>query len=626
MSEAVIVIDFGVVDTVAVLRRAGDAPQPVVVDGEVRVPSAVGLNSDHQLIVGREALELAGRDPDHVVRDLYTRMDRHDVMVGDIVLPVQRLLRALLSRIVRATGTEASRLVLTHPAGWSASRITVLTRAAAGLAPLIDTATAPLAAAAGADLGADQTMLVLELDGDSGTATTVRRRSGRLAVLSSAELPPENQVAKLASAAAAVLVVGRSARTPQLTQRLTELGAPVRAEADPATAVARGATVLLADRPRRGLAGLTRRVSGLPRPWPRRVVLSVAGVVLVVAIGAVLALGWGPGVQTAGNPGPAAGELVDSSSSGDGVDIPPPVKGQEIVTTGQPTYTAVRLEQPARYRGADGAELEIVLKRVWTTPSVPVLGAAPTGYRWLVVEVTGSNVSNAEWEADYSGEVSLIDDRGLWIHPLGDGVVECSAGAGRPPEELSRGQRFDACVTLPVPNATPVSAVAFGARPGDEQAPSPLRAPVSVPAVARAEPAAPQVVGSVGDPPVEVTLADSTMHAGFDVVLTPSGYVGERRPGAGNRFVVVRAALGPASDVFLRDDRGVLSRPVPGFDRMPQCPPLTDPGTADHPVYACFVYELSAASQIAGVTYGDLVPDAPLSGKDIERWLTWTST
>jgi hypothetical protein len=132
------------------------------------------------------------------------------------------------------------------------------------------------------------------------------------------------------------------------------------------------------------------------------------------------------------------------------------------------------------------------------------------------------------------------------------------------------------------------------------------------------------VVGKAGEPPVEVSLADSTMRAGFDVVLTPSGYLGDRRPAAGNRYVVVRAALGPADDVFLRDDRGVLSRPVPGFDRMPDCPPFIGPGTPDRPVYACFVYELDADAKVAGVTYGDLAVDAPLSGRDVERWPTWT--
>ena len=121
-------------------------------------------------------------------------------------------------------------------------------------------------------------------------------------------------------------------------------------------------------------------------------------------------------------------------------------------------------------------------------------------------------------------------------------------------------------------------------------------------------------------PRLALRLAGDILHA----TLTPSGYLPDRQPAAGNRFVVVRAALGPAEDVFLRDDRGVLSRPQPGFDRMPDCPPFTGPGTADHPVFACFVYELDADAEVAGVTYADVAPDAPVSGKDIEQWPTWT--
>ena len=130
-----------------------------------------------------------------------------------------------------------------------------------------------------------------------------------------------------------------------------------------------------------------------------------------------------------------------------------------------------------------------------------------------------------------------------------------------------------------------MKAVVFGSYSSDTEAQAPIRVPVAVPAAPRATPATPRVAGKAGEPPVEVTLADSTMRAGFDVVQTPSGYLGDRKPAVGNRFVVVRAALGSADDVFLRDDRGVLSRPVPGFDRMPDCPPFVGPGTPERPVH-----------------------------------------
>ncbi|MGH3760530.1 hypothetical protein [Actinophytocola sp.] len=620
MNDLTVVVDFGATDTVGVLRRHGEAPRPVMVDGETRVPSAVALSSDNQLVAGREAAALGTVAPNRVVSDLKYRLDRRDIMVGDIPLPVTRLLRRLLARVVQAAASSGAvtELVLTHPPGWPAERVAVLTRAAAGLAPTVRTVVAPLAAAAGADLEANQTLLVLELDGDAGTATAVRRKSGKLTVVSSAELPADVQVAKMAKSADAVLVVGRSSRTPVLARRLTELGRSVRVDPDPATAVARGA--LRVDEQH---AGAGRSVQS--RPGLRRAVVAAAGVVLVASLAAVLALGWGPGQRMAGSPGPAAGALVEDPSVDGGQAIPPVVAGQERVEAGQPAFVTVRPGVPATYRTAVGAELEIVVQGVRAESLIAALGDAPAGYRWLTVLLSGTNTSGPDWEGDLSRSVSLIDDRGLWIRPLGDGVVECEAGASKPPKIVPRGQRFEACVVMPVPERTPVTAVVFGSISTDAEAQRPIRVPVAVPRVTRAKPATPFVVGTVGEPPVEVTMADTTMRAGFDVVLTPSGYVGDRRPAPGNRFVVVRAALGTADDVFLRDDRGVLSRATPGFDRMPDCPPFIGPGTPERPVYACFVYELDADAKVAGVTYGDLAPNAPLSGRELERWPTWTT-
>ncbi len=613
MSGVTVVVDFGATDTVGVLRRHGEVARPVVVDGEQSLPSAVALSPDDQLVVGREAVRVGAADPHRLVSDLKHRLDKRDVMVGDLALPVTSVVRTLLARVVRAAG-PAGELVLTHPADWPAERVEVLSRAAEGLAPSVRTVPAPLAAAAGVDLESDQTLLVLDLDGDAGTANVVRCRSGRFTVVSSMDLPPDADVAKAARSADAVLVVGRSARRPALVRRLAELGRPVRSDPDPATAVARGALRLIDQRP------AARERSG--RAWLRRAAVSAAALVILAAVGAVLALGWGPGLRTAGSPGPAAGALVDEPEEDEGATMPPVVEGQEMVAAGAQAFVTGRLGSPARYRSTVGAELDIVVKGVRTAPLLPALGDAPAGYRWVVVELTGTNTSGPDWDGDLSRSVSVLDDRGLWIRPIGDGVVTCSSTASKPPKIVPEGQRFDACVAMPVPERTPVAAVVFGS-PGSS-AQLPIRVPVTVPVVPRARPATPRVAGTVGEQPVEVTLADSTMRAGFDVVLTPSGYLGDRRPAAGNRFVVVRAALGPADDVFLRDDRGALSRPVPGVERMPDCPPFVGPGTADRPVYACFVYEIAAGAKIAGVTYGDLEPDAPLSGRDMERWPTWT--
>lgn len=631
----VVVVDFGATDTVGVLRGRGEAPRPVVVDGETRVPSAVALSAEDQLVVGREAVRVGTAEPERAVAELKNRLDRHDVMVGDLVLPVARLVRTLLSRVVRSTGTAVDELVLTHPVGWPPERVEVLTRAASGLAPSVRTVIAPLAAAASAELEPDQTLLVVELDGDAGTATAVRRKSGKFSVLSSADLPADGDLAKVAPSADVVLVVGRSSRTTPLARKLAEQGRPVHVDPDPTTAVARGALRLLDQRPGRSLrpGRATRAIAsvrpatggkrGSGRPMLRRSVVGAAGVVLVAAIAAVLTLGWGPGLRMAGSPGPAAGAFVDAEG---GLTIPPPVDGQEMVTAGQPAFTSARAGAPARYRGAGGTELEITVKRARAATQLAALGGpAPAGYRWLVVELTATNAGGPDWKTDLSRSVSLVDDRGLRIRPLGDGVVPCTATTPKPPRVLASGKSFTGCVALPVPERTPVIAVVFGSGSDEEGARPPIRVPVVIPAVTHSKPAPSNVVGRAGDPPDDVTIGDATMHAGFDVVLRPSGYLEDRHPAAGNRFVVVRAALGPADDVFLRDDRGVLIRPQPGFDRMPDCPPFTGPGTPDRPVFACFVYELDADSVVAGVTYAAVSATAPVSGKDIERWPTWTA-
>jgi hypothetical protein len=112
--------------------------------------------------------------------------------------------------------------------------------------------------------------------------------------------------------------------------------------------------------------------------------------------------------------------------------------------------------------------------------------------------------------------VSLIDDRGLWIRPLGDDVVECEEGAAKPPEVVRAGERFEACVALPVPVRTPVKAVAFGSPSADADPQPWIRVSVSP-----------------TDPPVVITLADTTMQAGFDIVMTRlATWVIEDRPRA----------------------------------------------------------------------------------------------
>jgi len=612
VSGVTVVVDFGATDTVAVQRVSGRPPRPVVIDGEATLPSAVLLSAEDQLVVGRAALRIGDREPDRLVTDLKDRLDRRDVMVADIALPVTALVRALLVRALRSAG-PADELVLTHPVTWDRARVDTLRRAATGLAPTIRTFDSALAAAADIDLEHDQSLLVVELDGEGGTAAVVRRG----AVVSHRDLPADADVGRVADAADAVVLAGRSARVPAAARRLAETGRPVRIDPDPATTVARGALRLLDSDPSPAFIPTSDDDSSGRRRL-RRVVVSAAALVIIAAVSGMLALGWGPGLRTEGSPGPAAGALVDDPVPDAEDAMPPALDGQEIVAAGQPAFTTGRLGAPARYR--DGrTTLEVAVGGVQATRTERTMGAAPAGYRWLTVRLSGTNAAGPAWQGDFSRNVAVLDDRGLVLSPVGDGTVPCAAGESS--RTVAPGQRFSACVVLPVPEQTPVGAVVFGTSgPGAQP---PIRVPVSLPAWSR-EPAAANVVGKVGQPPVEVTLNDQTMRAGFDVVLTPSGYLGDRRPAAGNRFVVVRAALGPPDDVFLRDARGALSRPVPGFDRMPKCPPFAGPGTTERPAYACFVFEIDANAEVVGVTYADMSTGARVSAREIEDWPTWT--
>ena len=164
-----------------------------------------------------------------------------------------------------------------------------------------------------------------------------------------------------------------------------------------------------------------------PRTLLRRAALAAAALVIVAAVSGVLVLGWGPGQRMAGSPGPAAGALVDSPElEGDAADPAGhrgPGVGDGRASRRSPRGTRARRRV---YRTAAGAQLEIVVKSARAEPLVPALGDAPAGYRWLVVQVAGRTRRARTGRATFSRSVSVLDDRGLWIRPLGDGVVECS--------------------------------------------------------------------------------------------------------------------------------------------------------------------------------------------------------
>lgn len=193
MSGATAVVDFGSSHTVTVLCLPGRAPRLVTVDGEPWMSSAVFLTRDDQLVAGQDALRMAIAEPARLETAVKSRLDERELLLGDIVLPVATVVRAVLARVLLAAtglaGGPVEHLVLTHPVGWGPARVGVLRAAAAGLAPRISTVVEPLGAAAETDLPVGGLLAVLDLGGGSCDVAVVRRTRTGVELFGHAAIP-----------------------------------------------------------------------------------------------------------------------------------------------------------------------------------------------------------------------------------------------------------------------------------------------------------------------------------------------------------------------------------------------------------------------------------------------------
>jgi hypothetical protein len=193
MSGATVVVDFGSSHTVTVLCLPGRAPRLVTVDGEPWMSSAVFLTRDDQLVAGQDALRLAVAEPARLETSVKARLDDRELLLGDIVLPVATVVRAVLARALLAAtglaGGPVDHLVLTHPAGWAPARVGVLRAAAAGLVPRISTVLEPLGAAASAEVAPGGLLAVLDLGGGSSDVAVVRRTQTGVELFGHATIP-----------------------------------------------------------------------------------------------------------------------------------------------------------------------------------------------------------------------------------------------------------------------------------------------------------------------------------------------------------------------------------------------------------------------------------------------------
>ena len=182
-----VAVDFGTSSTCTAASVDDRQPQVVIVDGAPLVPSSVYVTQDGTLFVGHEADRHAAVDPSRYEPHPKRRIDEGELLLGDTVLPVLGVVRAVLQRAVResrhlAANATVDQLVLTHPADWGAARTGKLRNAASGLAAEVILVPEPVAAAvfhsASHQVAVGSALAVLDLGGGTVDASVVRREPG----------------------------------------------------------------------------------------------------------------------------------------------------------------------------------------------------------------------------------------------------------------------------------------------------------------------------------------------------------------------------------------------------------------------------------------------------------------
>ncbi|GAB3719413.1 Hsp70 family protein [Amycolatopsis oliviviridis] len=130
----VLAIDFGTSSTVGVLSIHGRGTQVVEIDGSVTMSSAIYVDKDGTVFVGRDAERRARLDPSRFEANPKRRIDEGALQLGDVTLPIADAFAAVLRRV----GEEAELLLqrppaqvrISHPAGWGPDRKQILHEAA----------------------------------------------------------------------------------------------------------------------------------------------------------------------------------------------------------------------------------------------------------------------------------------------------------------------------------------------------------------------------------------------------------------------------------------------------------------------------------------------------------------
>ena len=199
---AVLSVDLGTSNTVAVLSAHGRPPRVVEVDGSATMPSALFAGDDGNLVVGRDAERRARLDPARFEPNPKRRVDEGTLLLGDVVVPVTEALAAVLRRVADETsrqlgGAKPDEVRLTHPAQWGPVRRNVLLAAArlAGMSNNLVLVPEPVAAAAhfasfpGQQLAPGQALAVYDLGAGTFDVAIVAATQTGYVVLAEAGLP-----------------------------------------------------------------------------------------------------------------------------------------------------------------------------------------------------------------------------------------------------------------------------------------------------------------------------------------------------------------------------------------------------------------------------------------------------
>jgi molecular chaperone DnaK len=171
-------VDLGSTYSAAALC-SGAAPE---IAGPGFVPTVLIANPDGSVVVGNDAERRAPADPQRVVRQFIRRIgDGVPILADDVSWPAElfaaRFVGAMLDTVAGRMGGPATRVTITHPAGWGTHRVAALRDALAGQG-LFGARFLPAPAAAALAAGNRDSVAVYDLGGSSFEATVVRRDAG----------------------------------------------------------------------------------------------------------------------------------------------------------------------------------------------------------------------------------------------------------------------------------------------------------------------------------------------------------------------------------------------------------------------------------------------------------------